>query len=1069
MLDIKVKNLFIKDNFISLILSEEADDFTVHERRSNISQELAFKKGNQINEYIVDLRSLVIDNPEEEPIFDFFVEASEGTKRLFLAKKMQNDIRVNIDIDSDVVLVPYVASSGHLAAFGGKRFNIWSKRLAKKRLKCTLKEFVFIDDSILFDSVNPFEFSQYEFYLYSPKKTIKLQKAEGKLRFNVEELESYEYSFKAVRSRNKGYEELTFFYPRDLNNVNELSRRVDGEKKLGVQAVLNSSNKIIVRQISPQQDYLDYLKSYKILSDAKTINTRVSQQINEIQIQFFDVLKPYQHPKIFLVSKQESIEVEYELHKNVATLDLDRMSFQREADYQLFIASVGGVFDTLEETNFLIHSDIDNGFKQQMGDFSVIFVDNVIKVRREIIKNVSESEYFNEITHVEVRSGNLHFDLTNDLPLESKIVAISRNSIEQVIVPLEKTDYRHYVIPLQKLFHILDVNEAKWDIKVEYFDGISLQHKGLHVVQQFFATKSDKYLKEISADEQIIEKYSTAFRDHVLLPYITNGNYLALSLRNKYFIFKEKYDQSSVVKSINMKSGRLSIIFSTNASEAFKISHVQMRLRSDTVDDIKLLDVTNRNKNNYEVVVDLKNYNLGEFYYELFAELVFLNGDIAFSRLEKASKEIKYRINNSIFRYNFENKKDHSVDYPFITDRNVLYIAHRVRDSDEKFGDKVNEWLAAGINRIFRKHLSKKNIWLVFEKNSSTAQDNGYYFFKWAYENHHELPIYYVIKKNSKDFGKLSDMNDRVLRYMSFKHLLFLAATTLLIAPETRGHVFTWRQQKGRIRKLLNKKKLVFLQHGVTAFKHNDSVLAYTSPSAVTKYIVTSENEQKIIQNGLFYPKKDIWITGFSRWDALTDKSPKSETKKIFVMPTWRGWLDSVSNEKFVETPYYKNYMALLNSQLLNDLLVQNNIVLEFFLHPKFKEYTSDFNSNLSNIKILNFEDTQVNEKLMESAMLITDYSSVAWDEHYMNKPVVFYQFDYHDYMNLTGSYIDIQDNLFGPLAKNIDELIDVIHQQIEQGFVNEPQYAKMRDNNFAYIDSNNSERIFKKIRKDFK
>src|SRR5699024_5658936 len=113
---------------------------------------------------------------------------------------------------------------------------------------------------------------------------------------------------------------------------------------------------------------------------------------------------------------------------------------------------------------------------------------------------------------------------------------------------------------------------------------------------------------------------------------------------------------------------------------------------------------------------------------------------------------------------------------------------------------------------------------------------------------------------------------------------------------------------------------------------------------------------------------------------------------------------------------------------------------------------------------ILDFKKVQVNEKLMESSLLITDYSSVSWDMQYLNKPVLFYQFDYQDYMNLTGSYIDIKENLFGNSSDTLDELIEQVQSVIKNGFLPEEKFELLRKENFAFTDLNNSKRIFEEI-----
>ena len=73
--------------------------------------------------------------------------------------------------------------------------------------------------------------------------------------------------------------------------------------------------------------------------------------------------------------------------------------------------------------------------------------------------------------------------------------------------------------------------------------------------------------------------------------------------------------------------------------------------------------------------------------------------------------------------------------------------------------------------------------------------------------------------------------------------------------------------------------------------------------------------------------------------------------------------------------------------------------------------------------------------------MLITDYSSVCWDVCYLDKPVLFYQFDYDMYMQAHGSYLDMEHELFGERYTEYEKLIDGIEEYIHNGFKEKEEY----------------------------
>ena len=224
--------------------------------------------------------------------------------------------------------------------------------------------------------------------------------------------------------------------------------------------------------------------------------------------------------------------------------------------------------------------------------------------------------------------------------------------------------------------------------------------------------------------------------------------------------------------------------------------------------------------------------------------------------------------------------------------------------------------------------------------------------------------------------------------------------------------------------------------------------------------------EKKIILDNFGYEPAEIANTGFARWDVLKDCS--QENHNILIMPTWRNWLDSVSDEAFESSAYFRNYMQLLNSERFSEILEKYDLQIYFYLHAKFQSHLKTFHIASDRINVLSFGDTPVNEMLMKCRMLITDYSSVCWDMLYQNKPTLFYQFDLDQYNEAHGSYIDMHKDLFGDRAETSSELFDLIEKAAEHDFALKPAYARQRSEYFQFKDQQHSRQICKAIRRRF-
>ncbi|MCC8128441.1 MAG: CDP-glycerol glycerophosphotransferase family protein [Clostridiales bacterium] len=383
---------------------------------------------------------------------------------------------------------------------------------------------------------------------------------------------------------------------------------------------------------------------------------------------------------------------------------------------------------------------------------------------------------------------------------------------------------------------------------------------------------------------------------------------------------------------------------------------------------------------------------------------------------------------------------------------------------------RLKERLALVLFRLFRKQLKQKNIFLCYEKYCCMAQDNGFYFFRHCMENGMEKEmhrsIYYIIDKKQPDYQeRLLPYRDHVIQFMSLRHMIYLLAARLLISSDSKAHAYAWRTKESIILpRVMNTKKLVFLGHGVTALKR---VSFYHKDGAygANLFAVTSEREREIAVTQMKYAPEDVIVTGLTRWDVLKDKGLKE--RHILVMPTWRNWLEEASDLVFRASDYYRNYMSLLNDPRLADLLERQDLYLDFYIHPKFRDYLSDFSIREGGrVRLIPFGTEPLNELMMDCKMLVTDYSSVSWDVYYQGKPVLFYQFDVDKYNETTGAYIDLEKELFGDRVMTPEELLGKLEEYAENDFRLPEVYAELRPRMYAYIDRNNSQRVCEEIMK---
>lgn len=374
---------------------------------------------------------------------------------------------------------------------------------------------------------------------------------------------------------------------------------------------------------------------------------------------------------------------------------------------------------------------------------------------------------------------------------------------------------------------------------------------------------------------------------------------------------------------------------------------------------------------------------------------------------------------------------------------------------------------AKGLSLFMKLDKNNRDIWLIGERKNE-AKDNGYHLFKYIRTNHPDKKIYYVIEKNSNDVEKLIDLGN-IIYYGTCKHYLYYIISNKIICAHNASTVpdrpIIWKAQKYGI---INKKKKIYIKHGIV--KEKIPSLMYDINGA-DLFICGAKPEYEFVRDNFGYPKEAVKYLGLCRFDNLYNNNVK---KQILVMPTWRKWIDGSTwhsgslednRKKFIKTDYFNKYNDLLNNIELNEILEEKNYKLIFYPHYEMSLYIDLFKTNSKNIIIADKEHYDVQQLLKESEVLITDYSSVAFDFAYMRKLVIYYQFDQEIYYknHYQKGYFNYESDGFGPVFTDVDKLVTMINNYINKN-VEIDEYINKSKKFFPIYDSNNCDRHYRAI-----
>lgn len=355
----------------------------------------------------------------------------------------------------------------------------------------------------------------------------------------------------------------------------------------------------------------------------------------------------------------------------------------------------------------------------------------------------------------------------------------------------------------------------------------------------------------------------------------------------------------------------------------------------------------------------------------------------------------------------------------------------------------------AYICKIF---LYKKEIWIIAEDNLE-ARDNAYHLFKYIRVNNPDINAYYVIDKRNPDYDKVKEYGNIIQPY-GIRHWVYYICAKYIIVTHKHGSpsasVFYILHILG-----MKKKSRIFLEHGITM--NNVSYLNYNK-TKFRLFICGAKPEYEYVKNNFGYPNENVTYLGFSRFDNLYNIEINS--KQIVIMPTWRSYLRNLSSIEFINTLYYKTYFNLLNNLEFINYIEENNITVYFYLHRNMQKFTPCFYTNSKNIIIDNNIDIQY--LLTSSSLLVTDYSSVSLDFAYMEKPLIYYQFDKEIFMSnhLDSGYFSYDKDGFGPVLSNEEDVVNRIIGYISDNYKLEKKYKNKINNFFTIHDNNNSSRI---------
>ncbi len=228
-------------------------------------------------------------------------------------------------------------------------------------------------------------------------------------------------------------------------------------------------------------------------------------------------------------------------------------------------------------------------------------------------------------------------------------------------------------------------------------------------------------------------------------------------------------------------------------------------------------------------------------------------------------------------------------------------------------------------------------------------------------------------------------------------------------------------------------------------------------------YLVSANKYSSDIFRRCFKYEKTILETGYPRNDLLHASNKleiadqvkeklglPSDKKIILYAPTWR-------DDEYYTKGRYK-FSLELDLDLLKERLSKEYVILlrtHYFIADEiditgYEEFAYD---------VSKYDD--ISELFLISDILITDYSSVFFDYANLKRPMLFFTYDLDKYRDLLrGFYIDIEEELPGPLLFTTEEIIGAVQNIDELQFEYKDKYFAFYQKYCAWEDGQAAKRV---------
>lgn len=224
--------------------------------------------------------------------------------------------------------------------------------------------------------------------------------------------------------------------------------------------------------------------------------------------------------------------------------------------------------------------------------------------------------------------------------------------------------------------------------------------------------------------------------------------------------------------------------------------------------------------------------------------------------------------------------------------------------------------------------------------------------------------------------------------------------------------------------------------------------------SDIDIFCYSSNYEKEIYKRDFNVKEKNLLLSGLPRNDELYNVSSDLikyykklldlpiDKKVILYAPTWRESLNKGEDYSIKPPIDFEYWESKLGDEYI--LLLRTHVITNEILGVEFNQFVRNYSS---------YPD--INHLLIASDILISDYSATIFDYSILERPIFCFGYDYEEYKNSRGLYLDLDKELPNGVIKTQEELVSKI---INSNYQKESEKTKLFKEKYLEFGGNSTE-----------